>query len=104
MPAQMPHPKLLPIAVRELSGDNDKNVREENSPQSIPLESWPVAVNTFRPDWTIVALLPSDRKGDELSIITEDNSKMTLESVIVIEFVAGEPITLIRLPMAKYES
>jgi hypothetical protein len=57
-------------------------VKGDNSAQSMGLEPVPGALNSLDPDWMIVTLLPSEKDGADVLILTDDTSRIALESLI----------------------
>jgi hypothetical protein len=80
----------------ELSGDNAKNVKVEDSAQSRPLGPVGRALNSLDPDWISVTLLLSEKNGVGASILTDDSSRVTLESLISTPFGRVETVTKTR--------
>jgi hypothetical protein len=70
------------------------NVIDDESLQLIPQNDDPVAENTLVPLAIIVTLLPRTTKGIDDRIATDENRRVTLESVMVTEFASVEPVTL----------
>jgi hypothetical protein len=76
----------------KLPGDNAKNVKEDDSTQSRPLEPVARALNSLDTDWIIVTFPLSEKNGVGASILTDESSRLALESLISTVFAVVESV------------
>jgi hypothetical protein len=83
-PEPIPQPALSPNASSEAPSEEAKNVREDESPQSIPQDD-PVDVTSLAPVRIMVTLLQLDTKAKPLVMIIDNSSTVTAEKLIDID-------------------